>query len=50
VLDPQQHIHLHWLEHYYLGWPCPRPERVGDGEQLVAWATSDLGASQCEVP
>jgi hypothetical protein len=39
-----------WLEHYYSGWPCSHGGGLSDGERLVAWSPTDLGASRCAMP
>ncbi len=39
-----------WLEHYYVGWPCPRRSPQSAGAQLIAWAPTDLRGSHCALP
>jgi hypothetical protein len=41
---------VRWLEHYYVGWPCPHPKSVSDGQRLMAWSPTDLRASHCDLP
>ncbi|HEX5225970.1 MAG TPA: hypothetical protein VFW29_12650 [Solirubrobacteraceae bacterium] len=39
-----------WLEHYWVGWPCPARPTESAGSRLVAWSPSDLRAPRCAVP
>jgi len=41
---------VEWLEHDYVGWPCPRSRRISDGQRLIAWRPTDLRASHCDLP
>jgi hypothetical protein len=45
---PGGETEMHWLEHYYVGFPCPHP-RSSDGEGLIAWGPTDLRASHCDL-
>jgi hypothetical protein len=41
---------LPWMEHYYVGWPCPRAYKKSAGAKLFAWSPTDLSAAQCALP
>jgi hypothetical protein len=41
---------LSWMEHYYVGWPCPPAHKKSAGAELVAWSPTDLSAAQCALP
>jgi hypothetical protein len=39
-----------WMEHYWVGWPCPKRSAQSAGERLIAWSPSDLRESHCAIP